>query len=184
MENSNNEWLENEKWKIKKWKWRNGNAAIKNGKMAMRQTRMTEMVEMDSSLHEMESDELRGRSVALGRGRNESVSSDDDASDDDERRLRVYEQLLGILYTHRLWKLRAQSAINNQSTSLLRIFLHATFTILLIIDTFSHVHSFTYFYLQLKYYVNNQHRWQSSQAALIQMTIYDIFHLEIVFLVI
>jgi len=70
--------------------------------------RMTEMVEMDSSLHEMESDELRGRSVALGRGRNESVSSDDDASDDDERRLRVYEQLLGILYTHRLWKLRAQ----------------------------------------------------------------------------
>lgn len=71
---------------------------------------------MDSSLHEMDSDELRGRRAALGgRGRNdgvsrkEGVSSDDDVSDDDERRLRVYEQLLGILYTHRLWKLRAQS---------------------------------------------------------------------------
>ena len=48
------------------------------------------LVTMDSSLHEMESEELRGK-VDEGSGRREGVS------DEDERRLRVYEQLFGIL---------------------------------------------------------------------------------------
>lgn len=52
-------------------------------------TRMTLLL-MDSSLQDMESDELRGRTL-LGGGRSDGVS------DDDDRRLRVYEQLFGIL---------------------------------------------------------------------------------------
>jgi hypothetical protein len=52
-----------------------------------------------SSLYVIESDELRG-SNRNGVG----------VSDEDDRRLRVYEQLFGILYTHRLWKLNPQSA--------------------------------------------------------------------------
>lgn len=46
--------------------------------------------EMDSSLQDMESDELRGRTLD-GSGNSEGVS------DDEDRRLLVYEQLLGIL---------------------------------------------------------------------------------------
>lgn len=45
---------------------------------------------MDSSLQDMESDELRGRTL-LGGGKSDGVN------DDDDRRLRVYEQLFGIL---------------------------------------------------------------------------------------
>lgn len=45
---------------------------------------------MDSSLQDMESDELRGRTL-VGSGKSDGVS------DEDDRRLLVYEQLFGIL---------------------------------------------------------------------------------------
>lgn len=57
---------------------------------------------MHSSLWYMESDELLGSAVC-GSGSSEGVT------DEDERRLRVYEQLFGILYTQRLWKLKPQT---------------------------------------------------------------------------
>lgn len=62
---------------------------------------------MHSSLHDIESEELRGSDVC-GSGSSEGVT------DDDERRVLVYEQLFGILYTQRLWKLSAQSANENR----------------------------------------------------------------------
>ena len=105
------------------------------------------MVEMDSSLHEMDSDELRGKSVALdGRGRNDGVSSEGDVSDEDERRLRVYEQLLGILYTHRLWKLRAQSKPSKYVT-IRNISIHLEY---FFADSFCHCHLFIYLHLQVR----------------------------------
>ena len=57
---------------------------------------------MHSSLWYIESDELLG-SVVCGSG------SSDGVTDEEERRLRVYEQLFGILYTQRLWKLKPQT---------------------------------------------------------------------------
>jgi hypothetical protein len=50
---------------------------------------------IDSSLQDMESDGLRGRTLDGG-GKSDGVNSEG-VNEDDDRRLRVYEQLLGIL---------------------------------------------------------------------------------------